>query len=235
MSREGRFHERPWGMAAAVACAAMLQACDRGGDTPDTRTLGGYGEARSTRLVEVDGRKVSPPPAPRNVAPQLAAAGPNTTVAVWLEDGRVVASRHHPVRGWEPPAPLETIGGQASPPQLAGNGRGVAMAVWRHSVGAIDSLRYARFETRSGWTAPDVLEGALPRAPQPGKRAGGLVEAAAPRIEVDESGNARAQWQSGFKDGEIQVSTYVAGEGWSRPLDLPATAAAQAPASAPGS
>ena len=213
-------------VAATLAAGLLLGGCERAGAPPDTKTLGAYGSGkRANDFIEVAGRKVSPPPVPRNTTAQLAAVEPDTTLALWVEDGTVMASRHHPARGWEPPAPLESIGGQASDAQLAGNNQGVAMAVWRHSVGAIDSLRYARYESRSGWGAPDVLEGALPRPRQPGKTVGRGVERAAPRIEVDAHGNARAEWQSGFKDNEVQVSTYVAGEGWSRPLDVPVAAA----------
>lgn len=214
--------------ASMLAACVLLTACDRPGGPPDTRTLGGSAQAsRGSDFVEVAGRQVSPPPAPRNARPQLAAVEPDTTLALWVEDGTVMASRHHPARGWEPPAALESIGGDASDARLAGNDQGVAMAVWRHTVGAIDSLRYARYESRSGWSTPDVLPGALPRARQPGKTAGRLVEQAAPRIQVDEHGHARAEWQSGFHEGEMQVSTYVAGEGWSRPLDVPVAAAAR--------
>jgi hypothetical protein len=92
-------------------------------------------------------------------------------------------------------------------------------------VGRIDSLRYSRFEAGKGWTEPDVMPGALPRPRQPGKTAGGSVEQAAPRIEVDEDGHARAEWRSGFDATQLQASTYVAGEGWARPIDLPLQAA----------
>lgn len=224
-------------MLTAALAALQLGACQRAAEQPraaggsnDTSVLGAYGEPPGPdTLIDVDGRKVSPPPAPRNTMAQLAAVGRTTTLALWTEDGRVMASRHDPTRGWNAPQPLEEIAGEATDVQLAANGRGAAMALWRHTVGRIDSLRYSRYETRAGWSEPDVLPGALPRARQPGKTAGRPVQEAAPRLQLDANGNARAEWLSGFNEDEVQVSTYVPGEGWARPVDLP-VAAAQPPA-----
>jgi hypothetical protein len=162
----------------------------------------------------------------------MALVGRFTAVAIWEEGGHVMATRYNAVRGWEPALPLEQISGQASNARLASNRHGVAMAIWQHTVGRIDSLRFSRYEEGRGWSRPDVMPGALPRPRQPGKTAGGLVDEAAPRIEIDARGNARAQWLSGFNDNQIQASTYVPGEGWARPVDLPTETTAAAAASA---
>lgn len=209
----------------AACAAAGLAACR---DQPQeaastTAVLGGYGAAGS-RSGSAPGA-IYPPATPRNTKPQIAMVGSDAAVAVWEEDGQVMSSQFTRARGWEAPQPLEAIGGQASNARVAGNGRGVAMAIWQHTVGRIDSLRYSRFEAGKGWSSPDVMPGALPRPRQPGKTAGGVVEQAAPRIEVDEDGHARAEWRSGFDETQLQASTYVAGEGWARPVDLPLQAA----------
>lgn len=231
-------------LAIAAAAAAVLTASrDRDGPPAsargnDTTVLGGYGNAQRDQgagsraeagLTDAQGRAIALPPVPRNTAADMALVGPFTALAVWEEHGRVMAARYTRERGWDLPQPLEQIGGQASNARLAGNGAGTAMAVWQHTVGRIDSLRYSRYDEGRGWTPPDVMPGALPRPRQPGKTAGGLVDEAAPRIEVDALGNARAQWLSGFNEEQFQASTYVPGEGWARPVDLPADTTASAP------
>lgn len=235
-------------LAIAAVAAAVLTASrerDAGPVTArgsDTSVLGGYGSGPGGRaaarsgeagLTDTQGRAIPLPPVPRNTVADMALVGRFTALALWEEQGRVMATRYTRERGWEPPQPLEQIGGQASNARLASNRSGVAMAIWQHTVGRIDSLRYSRYEEGRGWNQPDVMPGALPRPRQPGKTAGGTVEEAAPRIEVDARGNARGQWLSGFDETQLQASTYVPGEGWARPVDLPAdtTASAAAPAS----
>jgi hypothetical protein len=205
----------------AAGAAALLGACRERPETAasNTAVLGGYGPPRSTG-PEAAGA-IPPPRVPRNATPQIAMVGSDAAVAVWEQDGQVVASRFSRARGWEAAQPLERIAGQASNARIAGNGQGVAMALWQHTVGRIESLRYSRFEADKGWSPPDVMPGALPRPRQPGKTAGGTVAQAAPQIEVDAHGNARAEWRSGFDEDEVQASTFVAGEGWTRPVDLP--------------
>ncbi|HEY8359885.1 MAG TPA: hypothetical protein VIL30_20710, partial [Ramlibacter sp.] len=112
----------------------------------------------------------------------------------------------------------------ASKPQLAGNGQGVALAVWQHTVGSIQSLRFSRYDSTSGWSVPDVMPGALPRPPSRLPQGA----AAAPQLHMDAQGNAFAQWPSGFADNEVQTARYVAGQGWTRALSEPVTATAPA-------
>lgn len=211
----------------AVASLCILAACERDGagtaaSPSNTAVMGGYGPAPSAASA------VPAPPAPRGARIELAPADGETTLALWEDRGTVYASRHTRAAGWEPARPLEDIGGDASNLRLASNGNGVAMAIWQHTVGRIESLRYSRWEAAGGWSTPDVMPGALPRPRQPGKTAGGLVEDATARVEVDGQGNARAQWLSGFGQDQVQASTYVPGEGWARPVDLPRQAATSA-------
>ena len=37
--------------------------------------------------------------------------------------------------------------------QLAANAEGKGLAVWRHTVGSIDSLRFSHFTPGAGWKA----------------------------------------------------------------------------------
>lgn len=207
----------------ACALAGALAGCGKNDTVSNTAVLGGYGPAAADAALRGE---VSPPPAPRNATPQLAIVNREHALAVWEEQGQVMATSYSLGRGWETPRPLEDIHGQASNARIAANRDGIAMAVWQHTVGRIDSLRFSRYQPDSGWSQPDVVPGALPRPRQPGKTAGASVQDAAPRIELDERGNASALWLSGFAEGEVQASTYVHGKGWARPVDLPLQAGA---------
>lgn len=199
-------------LALAATTLLALSGC-RDAPSPtasNTAVLGGSGPPRS----QAD---IPPPQVSRAAHPQVVRLGEHEALAVWEEGGNILAARYFPITGWQPPEALENIGGQSSSPRIAANAGGVAIAVWQHTVGRIESLRYARFEDGRGWSPPDVMPGALPRPRQPGKTA----PASLVTIEVDPRGNAVAQWPSGFDEGQQQVSTYVEGEGWSRPIDLP--------------
>lgn len=202
----------------AGMAALLLSACKDapGPSASNTAVLGGSGEPRASAVLPA-------PPAKRGSRPQLAHLGPDETIAVWEEGGDILASRYLPISGWQPVDRLEDIAGQSSLPRIGAHPAGHVMVIWQHTVGRIESLRYSRYEDGKGWSAPDVMPGALPRPRQPGKTA--VAEVDLPKIEVDSRGNVRAAWRSGFADGELQVSTFVPGEGWSRPVDVPVASA----------
>ena len=220
--------------AALLVVAAMaLAGCrDRPAGTSSTAVLGGSGPAgaRSEQgLVDAHGQPIPPPPAPAGTQAQVVRSGEDTALAAWVRDGRVLASTFSRAGGWREPQALEEIYGQASDPRLASNGSGSAMAVWRHTVGSIQSLRFSRFDAASGWTPPDVLPGALPRP----HLEGAPRDDDAPRLLMDAQGNVTARWASGFAPTEQQVARYTPGEGWSRALSEPVASASAAVASAP--
>jgi hypothetical protein len=205
--------------------AAVLGAC-RDAKPPaaasagnHTAVLGGFGNP-------------PPPPAqapgiplpsgvPAGARPQIVASGPDAAVAVWLQDGNAVAASYTKAAGWAPAQRMEDIYGEDSDPQLASNGQGTAMAVWRHTVGSIESLRYSRFDS-SGWSVPDVMPGALPR-PRSERNA-------APRLQMDAQGNVTAEWTSGFDAAQTQSARYVPGRGWSAAASTFASAGPASPA-----
>jgi hypothetical protein len=179
-----------------------------------TAVLGGSGpDAGRTPaeppLTNARGETFPPPPAGPGTQARMVRSGADAALALWLRDGQVVASSYEPARGWSAAQPLEQIYGQASDPRIASNGQGQALAVWRHTVGAIQSLRYSRFEPAAGWSPPDVVPGALPRP-----AAEGPPGRNAPRLEMDAAGNVSAQWPSGFDAAEVQVARYTPGQGW---------------------
>lgn len=221
--------------AAALACALALGLAGCGQELPQTATLGGSGgppvadatQAGNTALVDARGRPLPPPPVPASLPAQAVRAGDDTALALWVHEGRVVASTWTREAGWSGAQPLEEIYGVATDAQLASNGRGVALAVWRHTVGSIQSLRFSRFEQGAGWSRPDVMPGALPQADVAGSADDG------PRLQMDAAGNATAQWPSGFHAGEMQTARYVDGQGWTEASAEPVATAGPPPA-APG-
>ena len=216
--------------ATALAWLAALALAGCSDDLPQTTTISGSntsilgGNGEGGNLTDARGRAIPPPPVSAGVQAQAVRSGDESALAVWLHEGRVISSVWTPEGGWSGMRPLEDIYGTASDPQLVSNGRGVAMAVWRHTVGSIQSLRFSRFEQGAGWSRPDVVPGALPRPD---------VEALAddgPRLEMDARGNVVAQWPSGFDESQMQTARYVDGQGWSEASSVPLAAA---PATSP--
>jgi hypothetical protein len=222
--------------ALALLAALALASCGRkdvpttatvNGDHSDTSVLGSSGPGSNRApapLTDARGQAIPPPPVPTRTQAQAVRSGDESALAVWVQDGHVVASTWTRAAGWTAAQPLEEIYGAASDPQLASNGNGIGMAVWRHTVGSIQALRYSRFEQGTGWTTPDVLPGALPRPDVGGPSGGGD----APRLRMDAQGNVVAQWQSGFDTRELQVARYVAGQGWTRAASEPVASAQNA-------
>jgi hypothetical protein len=178
-------------------------------------------------LTDIHGNAIPAPPAPGGSRPQMARWGDESALAVWVQDGHVVAAAWTRGTGWSSPEPLERIYGQSSEPRLASNGKGVAMVVWQHTVGNIHSLRFSRFESASAWSPPDVLPGALPRP----VAAGAAPGQNALRLQVDADGNAEAHWPSGFHANGMQMARYVTGQGWSQAATEPVASASASPAS----
>lgn len=218
--------------ALLLAIAAALAACDRNEPGHDTKVLGGYGAGRApdgaaSSLTDDEGRAIPPPPAPARAVVRAARSGDNAALALWLQDGRVMASSWTRDGGWSPSHALEDIYGEASDPQLASNGQGKAMAVWRHTVGKIESLRFSPYAQGKGWSTPDVMPGALPR-PDDSK-----ASRDAPQLRMDADGNVVAEWASGFRADEQQTARWTEGEGWSRAASEPVASASGASAGSP--
>jgi len=208
--------------SAMLLVALALAGChERPAGPNHTAVLGGYGPSPASsepQLTDAQGQAIPRPPAPAGTPARVVRLGDAEALAVWVRDGHVVASMFARPGGWSEARPLEEIFGQASDPQLAGNGQ-EAMAVWRHTVGSIQSLRFSRFAASSGWSVPDVMPGALPRPDMPGS------DADAPQLSMDAQGNVTARWPSGFAAREEQIARYTPGQGWSRALSEPVASA----------
>lgn len=218
---------RPLRPLVALALCGALAACKEA-PSPVTTTVSGANETavlgnHGGKDAHAPAEAIPRPPIAAGIEAQMVPSGAREALAVWVQDGEVMAASYSPDRGWMPAQALEQIYGEASEPQLASDGKGRAMAVWHHTVGKIHSLRFSRYEAGTGWSVPDVMPGALPR-PQ--------GEAAGLQLRMDASGQAYANWPSGFDANEMQSSRFVAGQGWSRAVSEPLAAAR--PASAAG-
>ena len=223
------------GPALVLVLAALALAGCRDRAANPTAVLGGSAPAASRDEPPAADAGIPMPAAPPGTQPRLARSAADTALAVWTQEGHVVAAKYTPPAGWGPATPLEQIYGQASEPQLASNGQGVAMAVWRHTVGSIQSLRFSRFDAATGWSPPDVLPGALPRPPAPGA-AGAARPDDAVHLSMDAAGAVTARWASGFDARQVQTARYLPGQGWSGALSEPLAAGpGAAPASEPAS
>lgn len=210
--------------ALLLALAAALAACDRQQAAHDTAVLGGSGPRPAAAgagfsLADANGRAIPAPPAPPTARVQAVRSGDEAALALWVQDDRVMASSWTRDGGWTPAHALEDIYGQASDPQLASNGRGKAMAVWRHTVGKIESLRFSPYAPGTGWGTPDVMPGALPRPDD------AAAARDAPRLRMDADGNVVAEWASGFRANEQQTARWTEGQGWSRAASAPVASA----------
>jgi hypothetical protein len=198
-------------LALAVGAACALAGCRDAPSGGHTAVMGGSdgkaGPQAPEAFTDARGRPIPQPPVPPNAAVRMARVGDGNAIAVWLQEGTPVAAAFGPATGWSAPQPLEDIHGDASDLQLAANEAGAAMALWRHTVGSIQSLRFSRFEPATGWSVPDVMPGALPRP---------AGQASPPQLQMDDAGNVTARWPSGFDPQETQASRYTPGQGWSR-------------------
>jgi hypothetical protein len=177
-------------------------------------------------LQDADGQVIPPPLVLPGTAVQAAVTAPGTAWAVWVQDGRTVGSRYTRAAGWETPIPFERIAGIDSDPQIASNGNGTAMVLWRHTVGKIEALRYSHWDAATGWSGPDVLQGALPRSRPANLPPERPYPPVAPQLAMDRQGTVHAQWPSGFDDQQLQASVFLPSHGWARPEDRPLEASA---------
>jgi len=140
----------------------------------------------------------------------LAVDAEDNAIAVWKEQGVIVARRFTPGVGWENAVSLSVVElGYAHDPQLGMDAAGNAFAVWQqgYSLGTSFMIVAARFEKARGWVSRETISNQT--------RLGD--DAASPRIAFDASGNAVAVWDKfdGAVDRTvIAANTYAAGAGW---------------------
>lgn len=175
------------------------------------------------------GRQWSAQPAPVSSArpglfPDIAMDGQGRAAAVWVQGVgdtfRPYTAAYTPYVGWDTPSELEPLGpGDAEQPAVAMNaaGRAVAVFVLRSGTGA--DLYAAEYAPGGGWSAPQGLESRM-------------EVVSAPRVAVDEAGNALVVWRQSDGTAEsVWAARLRVGVGWSSPLLLETgTGAVSAPA-----
>ena len=95
-----------------VLCAGLLTACGdaklpgAGGAASErnpTSVLGGFGNGAAQSPADA----IPPPPGvPRLAKAEVVRSGPDAALAVWLQDGNVVAASYPKAAGWSPAQPL---------------------------------------------------------------------------------------------------------------------------------
>ncbi len=137
------------------------------------------------------------------VEPQIAVDDNGNALAVWTLAGNIWSNRYVAGSGWGSAELIETDdAGSALEPRIAVDASGNALAVWAQSDGLRDNIWSNRYAAGIGWGIAELVEtddGA----------------ATAPRVGIDDSGNALAVWaqSDGLRDN-LWSNRYVAGSGW---------------------
>ena len=140
--------------------------------------------------------------------PQVAADSQGNAIAVWTQyDGTlnsIYSNRYEVGRGWWAATLIETGDeGSAEDPQVAIDGSGNAIAVWKQFDGFRDSIYSNRHVVGAGWGEAQLVE------------TDDMATARYPQVAVDASGNATAVWvQTDFASSAIWSNRYVVGTGW---------------------
>lgn len=147
--------------------------------------------------------------------PQTAMDMRGDATAVWMHyDGGVpvVESAYRPEQGeWGEPLPVSAPGEAGGNPQVAIDGDGDSLVVWRGEYEGEEFVRAAYRPAEGSWSAPVNVS-------NEGEQVVAL------RAAVDPEGNAIVAWSGSFgKEGEYDVvhTAYKpVGEGWEEPVGL---------------
>jgi hypothetical protein len=155
---------------------------------------------QSAQLIETDN-------AGHAGGPQIAMDSAGNALAVWWQwDGTrdsIWSNRYVAGSGWQTAQLIETHPGYVNSPQIAMDGAGNALAVWKQWDGTRDSIWSNRYVAGSGWQSAQLIE------------TGDAGSAFDPQIAMDGAGNALAVWrQSDGMHYNIWSDRYVAGSGW---------------------
>jgi hypothetical protein len=153
--------------------------------------------------------------ASHNAEAPLVAIGPDgEAIAVWSRSNGtstiIQAAVRPPGGAWQAPLNLSAAGENASEPQLAVDGAGDAIAVWRRYDGANYIVQATGRSANGDWQQPQDLSA-------PGQ------DAEAPQVAFDNTGNAAAVWRrSNGTNTAIEASSKSSGGVWQAPLNLSA-------------
>jgi len=143
--------------------------------------------------------------------PQIAIGVDGNAIAIWRQVTNtkysILANRYISGTGWAGPVLLETDdAGIAEAPQIAIDGNGNAIAVWRQITNTMDSILANRYVSGTGWGNAELLETEDSYA------------AFDPQIAINAHGNAVAIWaQNDAAGANIFFNCYEVGTGWDGP------------------
>ncbi|GBD97328.1 MAG TPA: choice-of-anchor D domain-containing protein [Nitrospirae bacterium] len=141
--------------------------------------------------------------------PQVAMDGSGNAFAVWEQydgtDWSIWANKYATATGWATAVAIETGTGGAFSPEVAIDGSGNAIAVWRQYDGTLWNVWANRYTAGSGWGTAQLIE------------TNNNGDAALPQIAMDGNGNATvvwAQFNNNTSRYSIWANRYAAGSGW---------------------
>jgi hypothetical protein len=157
--------------------------------------------------------------------PQIAMGADGNAIAIWRQVTNtkysILANRYVSSTGWAGAELLETDDtGIAESPQIAIDGNGNAIAVWRQITNTVDSIFANRYISGTGWGNAELLE------------TDDTYAVYDPQIGVGADGNAIAVWYQNDGIGtSIWANRYVSSTGWAGPelLETDDTDAAEYP------
>jgi len=154
----------------------------------------------------------------------MIAVEPNGNVmAAWVQwdeygtSYHIYANRYVVGSGWGSPNLLETSDLAVYKPRIAADSNGNAIAVWQQTwttFGERFSIYANRYVAGTGWGAATAVYE---------DKKDWLSATGAPRIAVDQNGNAMAVWSlndSTWSHTSVWASRYVVGTGWSSATNL---------------
>jgi hypothetical protein len=183
------------GATAVVIVAMMMLAA-----TPGlAETVEGWGDAE---LIDAEDGNAN--------IPQVAMDRDGNAIAVWFQfDGtrnNIWSNRYVVGVGWGDAQLIETDDANAEHPQVAMNGDGDAVAVWRQFDGYHNNIWSNRYIVGDGW-GDALIIGLDPIMP--------AGDADWPQVAMDGDGNAVAVWQVWMGTQQsIWSNQYVVGDGW---------------------
>lgn len=144
--------------------------------------------------------------------PDVAFDRNGNAIAIWIyNDGSIWANRYTPAGEWDgAQRVVENVVNFFDDPKIALDDSGNAIAVWSQSgsAGGGDNIASVRYQVGSGWGSAVIID-----TPVGGSRR--------PDIALDSSGNAVAVWEQSDVNGyDIWANRYVAGAGWSEPIQI---------------
>ena len=205
--------------AMVLLASFVLAACGGGGGGGDGGGGGGGSPPPATGKSWGTAQLIAVSSALDARIPKIAFDTNGNAIAVWVQyDGtryNVWANRYTPVGGWESAQPIETSDGDANhlliestPPQVAFDASGNALAVWTQSDGTRWNIWSNRYAPGSGWGTAQLIE------------TDNVGNAGSPHIAFDSNGSALAIWRQRVNTpflGQrfaIRANRYIAGTGW---------------------